>query len=195
MSVADISHAIQSIGFLTYIRESGYTYPVIMATHLSCIAIFGGLILTTDLRLLGLAFTDISVTDFVRGTRIWKRIGFVIMVTMGLLLATSEMDKYYANPYFLMKISLLVLLVPAHALYFRPRVYNNTAAIDRAPQLPGVAKAAGVISLILWIGIASCGRWIAYWEPPRPKAPAIPHTAAIDIHAPGMARLPVTWIK
>ncbi len=194
MSAAEISHAIQSIGFLTYIRESGYTYPVIMATHLTCIGIFGGLILTTDLRLLGLAFTDISVTDFVRGTRIWKRIGFVIMVTMGLLLGTSEMDKYYANPYFLLKM-LLIVLVGVHALYFRPRVYNNTTAIDRAPQIPGVAKAAAVISLVLWIGIASCGRWIAYWEPPRPKAPAIPTTAAIDIHAPGMARLPVTWIK
>ena len=116
------------------------------------------------------------------------------MVTMGLLLATSEMDKYYANPYFLMKMS-LIILVGVHALYFRPRVYNNTAAIDRAPQLPGIAKAAAVTSLVLWIGIASCGRWIAYWEPPRPKAPAIPTTAAIDIHAPGMARLPVTWIK
>ena len=194
MSAAEISHAIQSIGFLTYIRESGYTYPVIMATHLTCIAIFGGLILTTDLRLLGLAFTDISVTDFVRGTRLWKRIGFCIMVTMGLLLGTSEMDKYYANPYFLMKMSLIVL-VGVHAWYFRPRVYNNTAAIDRAPRIPGVAKAAAVTSLVLWIGIASCGRWIAYWEPPRPKAPAIPTTAAIDIHAPGMARLPVTWIK
>ncbi len=194
MSAAEISHAIQSIGFLTYIRESGYTYPVIMATHLACIAIFGGLILTTDLRLLGLAFTDISVTDFVRGTRNWKRIGFVIMVTMGLLLATSEMDKYYANPYFLLKMSFL-LLVGVHALYFRPRVYNNTAAIDRAPRIPGTAKAAAVTSLVLWIGIASFGRWIAYYEPPRPRAPAIPTTAAIDIHAPGMARLPVTWIK
>lgn len=66
MDVTSISHAIQNIGFLIYIRESGYTYPVIMATHLSCIAVCGGLIFTTDLRLPGLAVTDISVTDFVR---------------------------------------------------------------------------------------------------------------------------------
>jgi hypothetical protein len=194
MDVASISHAIQSIGFLTYIRESGYTYPVIMATHLTCIAVFGGLIVTTDLRLLGWAFTDISVTDFVRGTRIWKRIGFVIMVTMGLLLATSEMDKYYANPYFQLKLSLIALVL-VHALYFRPRVYNNTAAIDSAPRIPGVAKAAAVISLVLWIGIASCGRWIAYWEPPRPKAPPISHTAATGIHTPGIAWSPAMLVK
>ena len=107
MSAASISHAIQSIGFLSDFRESQYVYPIAMAIHLSSIALFGGLILLTDLRLLGFALTDIPVTDLVRGTRIWKRIGFVIMVTMGLLLATCKMDKYYNNPYFLLKMFLL----------------------------------------------------------------------------------------
>lgn len=166
MSVASISHAIQGIGFLTGFRESQYVYPIVMATHLSSIAIFGGLILLTDLRLLGLALTDVSVTDLVRGLRIWKRIGFVIMVTMGLLLATSKMDKYYNNPYFLVKMCLL-LMVGVHAMVFRPKVYNNTEAIDRAPEIPRVAKAAAIASLVIWIGIASCGRWIAYFETPR----------------------------
>jgi len=172
MSAASISHAIQSIGFLTDLRESQYVYPIVMATHLSSIALFGGLILLTDLRLLGLALTDISVTDVVRGLRIWKRIGFTIMVTMGLLLATSKMDKYYNNPYFLLKVFLL-LLVGVHALIFRPRVYNNTEAIDRAPEIPRVAKVAAILSLAIWIGIASCGRWIAYFEPPRTAAQAL----------------------
>src|ERR1019366_10280245 len=94
MTAFQIADSIQSIGFLTYIRESDYTYPVIMATHLASIAVFGGLILMTDLRLLGLAMTDCSVTDVVKQLRRWKQIGFVIMVTMGLLLGTSEMDKY-----------------------------------------------------------------------------------------------------
>jgi hypothetical protein len=166
MSVASISHAIQSIGFLTDIRESQYVYPIVMATHLSSIAVFGGLILMTDLRLLGLALTDVSVTDLVGGLRIWKRVGFVIMVTMGLLLATSEMDKYYANPYFLLKMFLL-LMVGVHAMVFRPTVYNNTEAIDRAHRIPGVAKVAAITSLAIWIGIASFGRWIAYFEAPK----------------------------
>ena len=55
MSVAQISHAIQSIGFLTYIRESSYTYPMILSTHLTAICVFGGMILMTDLRILGFA--------------------------------------------------------------------------------------------------------------------------------------------
>ena len=65
MSVAQISHQIQSIGFLTYIRESGYTYPMILSTHLATICIFGGLILMTDLRILGLTMREVPVTDVV----------------------------------------------------------------------------------------------------------------------------------
>ena len=172
MSAASISHALQSIGFLTDIRESGYVYPVIMATHLASIAVFGGLILMTDLRLLGLALTDVSITDVVGGTRLWKRIGFVIMFTMGLLLGTSESDKYYGNPYFQVKMVFLVL-VAVHAWYFRPRVYNNTEALDRAPQIPQVAKTAAICSLVIWIAIPCLGRWIAYYEPPRLQQSAL----------------------
>ena len=164
MSVAEISHQIQSIGFLTYIRESGYTYPMILSIHLATIAVFGGMILMTDLRILGLAMRSVPVSEVYGQLRRWKQLGFVIMVTMGLLLALSEMDKYYGNPYFLMKMSLLVL-VAVHAIVFRKSVYGNTEALDRAPQMPALAKIAAISSLVLWIGIASCGRWIAYYEP------------------------------
>ena len=172
MSIAQISHAIQSIEFLTYIRESSYTYPMILSTHLTAICVFGGMILMTDLRILGFAMRDVPVTDVVKQLLRWKQIGFVIMVTMGLLLATSEMDKYYGNPYFQMKVCLL-LLVGVHAIAFHKSVYGNTEALDRAPQMPTVAKVAAISSLVLWIGIASCGRWIAYYEPKdkdKPKA-------------------------
>ena len=176
MTIAQISHQIQSIGFLTYIRESGYTYPMILSTHLATICIFGGLILMTDLRILGLTMREVPVTDVVGQLRRWKQIGFVIMVTMGLLLATSEMDKYYNNPYFLIKLSLL-LLVGVHALVFRKSVYGNTAKLDALSMPPRVAKVAAIVSLVLWVGILSCGRWIAYYE--RPKTPRAPTAQSV----------------
>ena len=157
---------IQSIGFLAAIRESSLVYPVIMTTHLSCIAVFGGMILMTDMRLLGLALTQYSVTEVVSALRPWKRVGFVIMVTMGLLLACSEAEKYYRIPYFWFKMGLLAL-VGVHALIFRPTVYNNTEEIDRAPSLPGRAKAAAVLSLVLWTGVLTMGRLIGYYEGDR----------------------------
>ncbi len=169
---ADIAQWVANTDFFTALRESGLPYPVVMSTHLSSIAIFGGAILMTDLRILGFAMKSMSITEVYRQTRIWKRIGFCIMITMGILLAGAKFDKYYDNPYFDIKMSLLVL-VGVHALIFRPRVYKKTEEIDRAGKVPGVAKAAAWLSLILWVGILSMGRWIAYYERPGdiPRAP------------------------
>lgn len=184
-----IAEAIQSIGFLTEIRESALVYPVIMSTHLACIAVFGGMILMTDLRLLGVAMTDRSVTDVVNQFRNWKRVGFCIMVTMGALLASSEAVKYRPNPFFWAKMSLLTL-VGVHALIFRPCVYNNTEAIDKAPSLPRVAKLAGILSMVLWLGVLTMGRLIGYWEGPgSPGSPqtASSHAAAVQLATVGRA--------
>src|SRR5271166_4698985 len=101
MSLAgDIAHSIAWTPFFTALRESGLPYPIVMSTHLSSIAIFGGAILMTDLRILGFAMKSVSITEVYRQTRIWKRIGFCIMIAMGLLLGGAKLDKYYDNPCF-----------------------------------------------------------------------------------------------
>jgi hypothetical protein len=166
-----IATDIQSIGFLTDLRESALVYPVVMATHLACIALFGGMILLTDLRLLGVALTSTPVSAVVNGLRWWKRLGFVIIATCGVLLATSEAEKYAPNPYFWTKMTLLVLVF-VHALIFKSKVYDHPEQFDNLKVMPSQAKAAAVISLILWVSIPTMGRLIAYYEGSKPAAPA-----------------------
>jgi hypothetical protein len=170
MSAASIANAIQNMELFTAMRESALVYPIILSTHLTCIAIFGGMIMVTDLRLLGLVMKTTSVTEVVSQLRIWKRIGFVIMIFCGIMLGGAKFGNYYDNPYFQLKMILLAL-VGVHALLFRKSVYGNTQAIDRAPAIPGVAKLAACLSLALWLGIMSFGRWIAYYERPEDKGP------------------------
>lgn len=157
---------------MTYIRESGLTYPVIMSTHLACIAIFGGMIVITDLRLLGAALQNRPIADVVNGLRWWKRLGFIIMVSMGIMLAGSKAAEYYPNPYFWVKMSFLAL-VGIHALIFRPSVYNHPEQLDASPVIPTRAKVAAVLSLILWTGVLCNGRLIGYYEPKQPKNGAV----------------------
>jgi uncharacterized membrane protein len=153
---------------MTFIRESGLTYPVIMSTHLTCIAVFGGMIVITDLRMLGLALTNRPIADVVNGLRWWKRLGFVIMATMGFLLFGSKASDYYPNPYFWTKMSILAL-IGIHALIFRPGVYNQPEQLDASPVIPTRAKAAAALSLVLWTGMVCAGRLIGYYEPPQQK--------------------------
>jgi len=88
------------------------------------------------------------------------------MITCGILLAGAHMDKYYGNPYFQMKLSLLVL-IGIHGLYFRGSVYKHPIDLDLEPAMPVKAKIAGGISLVLWLCVVTCGRWIAYYDDPN----------------------------
>jgi hypothetical protein len=158
-----IAHSIQSIGFLSDFSESVLAYPIVLSTHLTCIALFGGMILATDLRLLGLTFKSLTITEVVTSLRPWKRVGGTIMIAMGLLLATCEAEKYAPNPFFWTKMVVLGL-IGVHALIFRPIVYNKTEELDRAPVIPTKAKVAAILSLVLWTTMFTMGRLIAYWE-------------------------------
>ncbi len=171
-AAAEFADWVSRMWLFTTVREAGLPYPIIMSLHLSSIAVFGGAILMTDLRLLGVAMKSMTVTEIVGQTRMWKRIGFVVMITCGVLLGGAKLYAYYDNPYFQIKLSLLAL-VAVHALIFRPLVYKRTEEIDRAPSVPGVAKAAAWLSIILWVSILSMGRWIAYFERPGGHVPTL----------------------
>jgi hypothetical protein len=164
MPAAEVSNSIQDLALFSAIRESALAYPIILACHLSSIALFGGTILMTDLRLLGFAMTGQPPSHVIGQFRIWKRIGFVIMVTTGVLLAGAKAESYYGNPYFQLKLAMLAL-VGVHALVFRRAVYGNAAKLDEAAPMPGAAKLAACLSLALWMAIISAGRLIAYYEP------------------------------
>jgi hypothetical protein len=159
----DIAHSLESIGFLTDFSESVLAYPIVLSIHLTDIALFGGMILMTNLRLLGLTFNKVSITQMVTSLRPWKRLGGTIQIATGLLLAACEATKYAPNPYFWTKMIILGL-IGVHALIFRPIVYNRTEELDKSPVIPTIVKVAAILSLILWTATFTMGRLIAYWE-------------------------------
>ncbi|HJT86216.1 MAG TPA: DUF6644 family protein [Bryobacteraceae bacterium] len=159
---------VQSTALFTAIRGSWYVYPAIMSTHLCAIALFGGMILMTDLRLLGVTLRQRTVTEVVRQLRPLKYAGFILLATCGILMAGSKAEEYYYNIFFRTKM-LLLCLVLVHALVFRRSVYHNTEAFDRAGRVPGRAKLAASLSLVLWTCLVIAGRGIGYIEPPLDK--------------------------
>ncbi len=190
MSLSEFAHWLPQREWAQDFASSSYAYPIVLATHLMCIAVFGGMILMTDLRLLGWAITSQPVSVVVNRLRWWKRLGFVIMVTCGVLLAGSEFDKYYANPYFWTKLTLLTL-IGIHGLFFRRSVYYNTEEIDRSPILPKNARVAGALSLALWTCVALAGRMIAYYEDPDALIGQARPTVAVGPRVAGVAAMGV----
>jgi hypothetical protein len=165
---------IQATAFFTALRGSSYVYPVILALHMTGLALFGGMLLMTDLRLLGWAMRSHSVSEVVSRFQVPKRYGLLLTASCGLLMFGAKAEEYYYNVFFRAKMVLLAL-VAVHALVFYRGVYAHPAELDKAVDGPGNAKLAAALSLLLWISIACCGRGIGYIEPPLEKLHADVH--------------------
>lgn len=174
---------LQLTSIPTAVREDYLPYPTILSLHLTAIALLLGMILVTNLRLLGLAMRKRPVADVIDQLRVPKIIAFLVVATCGVLLASSKAEEYYYNVFFWSKMSVLALIA-LHGFVFRRDVYRKAAEMDRTGRSPGKAKLAASLSLILWIGVVICGRGIGYVEPPLDKlhaqvlAPAVLPAAA-----------------
>ena len=159
MSVPPTLEWIESTALSTAIREGALLYPFLGGVHLLAIALFGGMLVVTDLRLLGWVMQHRAVSDVVEQWRMGKRVGFALIVASGLLLGWAEPIRLWRSPSFWVKM-VLFALVGVHALVFRKAVYQNPKRLDAG--LTPAARLAGIVSMILWAGLIVAGRLIGF---------------------------------
>jgi len=142
------------------LHESRYAYPIIESVHVWTMAVFFGLAVMFDLRLLGWTFRNVPISQFNRRVLPWTIGAFVIMVISGTLLFFAIPLRSYQNIFFRAKMVLLVL-AGLNAWFFHARVYPRLIAGGDDSETKG-ARMAGALSLALWIGVVFSGRMIAY---------------------------------
>jgi len=88
-------------------------------------------------------------------------------VVSGFLLFASNAPTYATNTFFLGK---LVLLAAAglNAFGFHAFVERSIAKWDSAARTPLPARLSGIFSLLMWVGIVVCGRWVGFTLVPTP---------------------------
>ncbi len=158
MNLIDFCRWIQTTPPGIAMRESVWIFNVVETIHTLGIVLVAGTIMLVDLRLLGLGLRDESVPDVVRRIVPWTLSGFCLMLFTGSWLFAGEALKLYASPAFRVKLVLL-LLAGVNALVFHLTVYRR---VGEWVGVPARARMAGVLSLLLWIGVIAAGRSIAY---------------------------------
>lgn len=145
----------------TALRESLFMYPLLESTHVLFLLLFVGLTVIWDLRLLGLALTNVPVTEMNDRVLPWVRAGFVVMVGTGVLLFYAIPVRTYLSVWFRAKLIFLALAA-MNIWYFHARVYPHVAEWNFDATLPRAARRAGLASLVLWGAVIVAGRFIAY---------------------------------
>ena len=145
----------------TALRESLFMYPLLESTHVLFLLLFVGLTVVWDLRLLGLGFTGVAVSEMNDRVLPWVRAGFAVMLMTGVLLFYGIPVRTYQSVWFRAKMIFLILAM-INIWYFHARVQPASGQWDTAVRLPAAARRAGLISLVLWALIVVFGRFIAY---------------------------------
>jgi hypothetical protein len=139
-------------------RGSTWLYPAVEVVHIVGFSVLVGSVAMFDLRVLGCGR---AVPVQAAGSMLlpWSALSLLAIVPAGLLLFAAHPNELAANRVFQLKL-LLIALAGLNALGFHLGVYRTAATWHaRAPALAQLHAAA---SLVLWLSVISCGRFLAY---------------------------------
>ena len=142
------------------LRESQYVWSLFEVAHVVCMCLFAGLIIMMDLRLLGIGNMQTPFSQLQKRLFPWQMLGMTLSAITGLVLVYGDPMRFYANIFFWMKMSLMVI-AGLNALAFHYIEYFNVDNWDNKVP-PYGAKLAGALGLGLWAFVIVSGRLIPY---------------------------------
>lgn len=161
MDFASILKTLEETSLADAIRNSLYLFPTFEALHVFGLAIVFGTILVIDLRLMGFASLERPYRLMAGDILKWTWAAFALVVVTGGLMFISNATVYANLPYFQVKMALLVLSGVNMAI-FEATTGKRSAEWGQSTTVPGHAKIAGTLSILMWLGIIVTGRLIGF---------------------------------
>ena len=145
----------------TWVRESQYGFAIVVSVHILSLTLSVGTLVWFDFRLLGVTMLRVSVSQLYRRLMPWILTGFGLMFTSGTVLLAAYATAASGNVYFRIK-AVALLLAGLNALFYHRVTERQIVLWDEArwPSLP--ARAAGLISIVIWGVVIVAGRMMSY---------------------------------
>jgi hypothetical protein len=159
LSFFSIMKAVEESGLSVWIRDSPslFAYWFILSFHALGMGMAVGASVVIDFRILGIA-RDLPLSPLKGLYRIiWA--GFWLQVVTGILLLIAYPTKALTNPDFYIKLTLIGIAI-AVMKKIQWRVFSDSSLTEPAMMLKG--KSLAVWSLVLWLGVVTAGRLLAY---------------------------------
>jgi hypothetical protein len=161
MSFPALIQAIHASAPAQWMRTSLAAMPVVEAIHVLAGAIVFGTILIVDLRLLGFPDTRRPVTRVCSEMLRLTWIAFAVSLIAGSLMFAANAPTYVGNTAFRLKM-LALLGAGVNMALFHGITFRKVANWDQNVPVPLAAKIAGATSLLLWVAVIFCARWIGF---------------------------------
>jgi hypothetical protein len=162
---SDLIALLENSGLADNVREDDLLFPVVESVHVLAICLVVGSILVVDLRLLGLASTRWPVSRLTWAILPLTWVAFVVAVASGGLMFISNATKYLGNGFFVAKM-VLIGIAGLNMAVFHFVGARDLSKWDDQSRPPFSARLAGGLSLLLWVAVVACGRWIGFTMQP-----------------------------
>jgi hypothetical protein len=150
---------LETTAIANAVRTHAWIYPALETSHYIGLACLVGGIMLIDLRLLGVAKT-LPLRSVV-GLLPWVWGGFIINATSGSLIFIYGATGFSANRAFHLKMILMVL-AGINAMIFTLAAARSRDNWIESGQVPVSIKVIATASFVLWLGVVTAGRWMAY---------------------------------
>ena len=137
---------------IVWLKTTPVVYPILEIGHIVGIALVFGTLWVIDLRILG-RMPMFDVNQLAKHILPWTIAGFLLAAMTGLTMFVSRISDLIANPAFVLKIGLL-FAAGTNAAILHARGAINCES--------GLTRAQAVLSILIWLAVIACGRWIAY---------------------------------
>jgi len=152
---------LQATAVATTISENEILFPWIESIHVLAIVLVVGTISIVDLRLLGVASRDRAVGRLMADVLPYTWGAFAVAAITGSLMFSSDAVHYAHNFYFRGKLVLLALAGLNMAVFHLVGI-GDVKRWGAGGPTPVAARAAGAISLLIWISVVAFGREIGF---------------------------------
>ncbi len=133
--------------------------PAVQTVHILCVAVVMSCMAMLDLRLVGVAGRRQPISRVVGRFVPWVWCALPILALSGSILIIGEPSRELQNPYFRAKMVMLATVIVITLVVQLQNKKNATYWETRR----AAARLTGLASLLLWVGIVTAGRWIAYY--------------------------------
>ena len=151
---------LSKTGISQFIQHELWVIPSLQSVHILAIAALFSSVLFINLRLVGRADVGHSLATTTTRFMPWIWVGFAVLAVTGLLLVVGEPRRELISLPFWIKMGLIVVGLAA-VLWLRATVASDPDRWDR-PAEAGRARLYALGTLIVWIGVITAGRLIAY---------------------------------
>jgi hypothetical protein len=153
ISETELSHAFQV--------NSDWLIPISQSIHIIGVSVLFTAAILISARLLRPANAGFTVSQLTRALAPWMWGALGLLVLTGTIQTIAEPVRQFITPVFWAKMIMIVVVVAMTAVLIA-KVQANAPSWDVAASRPPVARLFAITSIVLWIAVIVCGRFIGW---------------------------------